>query len=728
MSTRFGLAILFQCCILVSSLTAAEPVVTNVYENLDTESGFLDRPVTFSRIGAEGDFTDGITPFVGGRELPAQVDVLRRAPDGSIRHALVSFVLPILRPSGTVRIDWLNQAPAAPPDFQWGPNPTLIDLKLTITPEAGSALTSDLSTLLNRGLADPIVKVLHDGPVMKEYEIHDVPKDDQGTPDPLLDVYWRLRFFSGESSFRVCAIVENCEMWYDGMPFQPFINYSGVEVAHNGQPIFTEVPFKQYDMSRYRILCWTGDPLENIHRRPNYDYWVKGRFVPLYNKRHPFTRADVDDKFTSPNWQYNPEEDDRIMGSGIIYKHMPATGGRSDIGPYPAWTVCYLLTGAQGTYEKILHADGNGGGCFWIHIREDVDTPGYRVENYVKPPRYDSRLMPYSEDIKVRPDGAHTPSIGYISYLLTGDKYYAEEMSFWASYHLGFWPHEGLIHTYTERHQAWCLRLVVDAAFILPETHPLQDYFHQSLLTNFQNYNTRFVQSSRRVHYIKDTDLKSSGRTNWVNSRRCSTWQYAWIVWALHNAVTKGYDTAIPMRDWAAEYIIGFYTSDDVYVAPDGKRYRYDPMDANAYSTATALVNVEFYDDNGSPALRSTTKIKDLDNYGEIWYYTKMNEDNTWTSPPGLTSSPDGDGHWPLEDPGWGHGQGHYSWHRYGAWCGIVGAYEGGVANSEEAYNLMYSLASQYEQGDPGRDPCLYEMAPRLGEEAAAVELYSRYR
>ena len=53
---------------------------------------------------------------------------------------------------------------------------------------------------------------------------------------------------------------------------------------------------------------------------------------------------------------------------------------------------------------------------------------------------------------------------------------------------------------------------------------------------------------------------------------------------------------------------------------------------------------------------------------------------------------------------------------------------KGGVANSEEAYNLMYSLASQYEQGDPGRDPCLYEMAPRLGEEAAAVELYSRYR
>ncbi len=228
MASRIYQIVFLQYCFLISSLTAAEPVVTNVYENLDADEGLTNVPVTFSRIGAEGDFAAGITPAIGGQALPAQVDVLRRAPDGSIRHALVSFVLPSLDAGGNVQIDWLNQSPAAPPDFQWGINPTSIDLKLTITPEQGSVLSSDLNTLLNRGLADPDVKILHDGPVMKEYEIHDVPKASQGTPDPLLDVYWRLRFFTGESSFRVCAIVENCEMWYDGLPFQPFIKYSGV--------------------------------------------------------------------------------------------------------------------------------------------------------------------------------------------------------------------------------------------------------------------------------------------------------------------------------------------------------------------------------------------------------------------------------------------------------------------------------------------------------------------
>ena len=31
-------------------------------------------------------------------------------------------------------------------------------------------------------------------------------------------------------------------------------------------------------------------------------------------------------------------------------------------------------------------------------------------------------------------DNAHQPSIAYVPYLLTGDRYYAEEMAFWANY------------------------------------------------------------------------------------------------------------------------------------------------------------------------------------------------------------------------------------------------------------------------------------------------------
>ena len=36
--------------------------------------------------------------------------------------------------------------------------------------------------------------------------------------------------------------------------------------------------------------------------------------------------------------------------------------------------------------------------------------------------------------IPLIPDNAHQPSLAYVPYLLTGDRYYAEEMAFWANY------------------------------------------------------------------------------------------------------------------------------------------------------------------------------------------------------------------------------------------------------------------------------------------------------
>ena len=64
--------------------------------------------------------------------------------------------------------------------------------------------------------------------------------------------------------------------------------------------------------------------------------------------------------------------------------------------------------------------------------------------------------------------------MGYLSYLLTGDRFYAEELSFWASFQMGEWPHQGLNWQGLDRAFAWSLRQVTDAAYILPQTDPLQ--------------------------------------------------------------------------------------------------------------------------------------------------------------------------------------------------------------------------------------------------------------
>jgi len=381
------------------------------------------------------------------------------------------------------------------------------------------------------------------------------------------------------------------------------------------------------------------------------------------------------------------------------------------------------MSGAAGLYRAILHADGNGAGAFYVHVRQ-CGCPGYNVFTVSQPSldrgyRIELYSLPDGTRNPVQPDHAHAPSLGYLSYLLTGDRFYAEELSFWASFQMGEWPHRGLNWQGMDRAFAWSLRQVTDAAYILPETDSLQPYFVAGINKCMDEMTEKLVQSGRRVHSPPEGGWKVSGRYNWVNATQCSSWQYAWVVWSLGNAADKGFDKARSVRDWAAEYIVGLYTSADEFTAPDGKVYRYDPKDAMPYSTATQLLETRLETKDGQKDVRVIRKLRDLENYGEMWYYTKLNEDNAWSQATGGPPEPDAQGHWPLRENGWGHGFAwdvsrqqqtrQYGWHRYGAWVALVTALEADVPKAREAWQIMVPLAGTQGEYD-------MEMVPRDGQ------------
>lgn len=733
-------------CALRARAAAPEPVVSNEYGNLDAQRALRDVPVTLSRIGAAGHFTKGITPSISGVKLPAQVDVLRKAPDGSIRHALVSFVLPSLPAGGTVSVDWLDEPPAEPSAFQWAVDLEKLGLKLLLRPEKGGLLTSDVARIVRgKWVGNPRVKVLHDGPVMKEFEIHDVPVDAGGKPDPHLEVFWRLRAFTGAKSVRVAAVVERCKARRKGHKEPVQYKFRNVELRRGEKTLYEEGPFDHLDQTRYRILAWTHGALENIHRRPNFQYWYRGRFVPKYRWVARKTAAQVDATYsTRGQMRRLPLRRQGILESGIILRHMPNTGGRWDVAPYPFWTVSYLLSGGPKTYRAILHGDGNGGGAFFIHVRQD-GAPGYNIFTVKQRPldrgyRLPLYRLPDGGRTPCQPDHAHAPSIGYVSYLLTGDKYYAEEASFWASFQMGEWPHKGLRWQQMSRSFSWGLRHVVDAAFILPDGHPLLAYFTGGVNKCLDEMIEKLVKSPRRVHSPITGVFQCSGRQNWVNAMRCSTWQYAWVVWALGNAADKGFEKAGAVRDWAAGYIVGLYTSDDEFTAPDGKVYRCDPRDAMPYSTAIALLDAKVVDikvpvsdkkgkpipgPDGKPRSKTAKGLKvvnwtprHLDNYAAVWYYTKLNVDNGWYAFRGLQTLPDANGLWPLRARGFGGGKmfwayngkvsPHFNYHQQ-AMTALAVAREANVPDAKKAWDLMMSLGGR--GGEYG-----IQMVPRIEE------------
>jgi len=708
---------------VLASPAPGQVVVSNRYDNLDTQHALANVPVTLSRIGADGHFTRGVTPVIDGRKLPAQVDVLRRARDGSTRHALVSFVLPRLDAGGSVVVDWLNERPAAPPPFEWGFDQAEFDLKLVLTPEKGGAISSDVGKVVAGAWSESKqVKTLYDGPVMKEFEIHDVPVDATGKPDPHVDVYWRLRVFTGQRSVRIAAVVERAKTRRTSGPEPVQYKSSGVKLLAGDRVLYKEGAYDHIDQTRYRIVAWTEGQLEDIHRRPNFEYWFEGKFVPKYRWVKAKSPTEVDSYYaTGGEMRARPKRGQGILESGIILRHMPNTGGRWDLGPYPSWTVAYLLAGGgPEAYRAMLHADGNGGGAFFVHVRQN-GAPGYNVSTVEQPPldkgyRVPLYTLPDGTRTPAQPDHAHAPSIGYVSYLLNGDKYYAEELSFWASYHMGEWPHKGLKWQQMDRSFAWSLRQVVDAAFILPDDHPLLGYFTDGVNRCLDEMTEGLVKSGRRVHCPASGPFQCSGRQNWVNSMRCSAWMYAWVVWALGNAADKGFVERAPaVRDWAAEYIIGLYTSEDEFKAPDGKIYRYDPRDAMPYSTAIALVDTEIVetkipvaDASGNKTFKTVPGVKAidlepkyLDNYGAVWYYTKLNIDNGWYNDRGLDRLPDENGVWPLRENGFGGGmmywaydrkqRPHFNYHLQ-AMTGLAAAVEAGVPDADKAWKLMMEL------------------------------------
>jgi len=680
-------------------------VVTNTYLNLDADGALSGVPVTFSRIGADGDFTRGITPRIGGRRVPAQVDVLRRGADGSIRHALVSMVLPRTPEGGKLRIDWLNEKPPAPPAFQWGFDREKIDVRLVLAREKGGRLGSDVGRILRGGWsASRRVRVLHDGPVMKEVEVHDVPTDAAGKADEHVEVYWRVRAFTGQRSVRVAAVVERCKDRKKSGPEPVQYKFASVKLLCGEKTLYEEGPYDHLDQTRFRILAWTDGRLEDIERRPDFAYWHGAGFVPKYRWVEPKTAAEVDAMYSRRHdMRRMPRRRQGILENGIILRHMPGTGGRWDLGPYPFWVAAYLLGGGTQTYRAILHADGNGGGAFFIHVRQK-GRAGYDVFTVTQPAqdrgyRIDLYRLPDGSRTPTQPDHAHMPSIGYVSYLLTGDKFYAEELSFWAAFQMGEWPHKGLKWHSMDRSFAWSLRQVVDAAFILPDGDGLGRYFTKGVDQCMDEMTEALVNSPRRVHSPPAGNFQCSGRQNWVNALRCSAWQYAWVVWALHNAANKGFAKAGPVRDWAAEYVIGLYTSDDEFKAPDGKTYRYDPRDAMPYSTAIALLETKIVPlAGGKKGVRQVRKIRHLDNFGEVWYYTKLNVDNGWYGDTGLRSLPDANGVWPLREDGFGGGfmywaygkkrSRHFNYHLL-AMTALAAAIEADVKDARKAWDLM---------------------------------------
>ena len=523
---RFGLGLTVLAMLLPVAEVAAAP--TNSVTITDLSGSAAGRPFTISRFFAQSEIRNYAQPQIGGVAIPAwQCDVMNRWPDGSLKHALVSFRA-TLSANGSVKVDFVNNTAASSSgspltqqqmlDFNAGGGNGSWGAAIQVT--SGSTLTANVRTMLAAGSWRYWLK----GPVVTQIIVEDRTSTltyDMGwdTYKPLHPIFV-LTFYAGTPGVKTEYILENC--WATKLKD---VSYS---LALKSGPAllttrYTKGTFTQTAMTRWRKVFWDGTEPNKSNVNYNLEYITYSKALSNYDLSKLVSSSAVSAEISD----FNGGDRGDINGNGQFLKYFPTTGGRGDIGNTPRWNVRYLFTFAAGLYDVVV---GNGAvsGHVPIHVRESNPDTSKKfcansctaanagAEAFGRPLSIDARRTIWIE----RPDWgattaedalryvgsagsagwtvdlAHQADFVYIPYLITGDWYFLEESYFWSSYNLAASNPDSVAygrhfdwgylapHGIQTRGTAWSLRTLANTSFLAPDGTPEKDYYNKKLQNN----------------------------------------------------------------------------------------------------------------------------------------------------------------------------------------------------------------------------------------------------
>ncbi|WLI88935.1 hypothetical protein Q4S45_19865 [Massilia sp. R2A-15] len=541
------------------------PVTSATLEST-TKAAQSQVPVTFGQVFAKGDVQPNVE-MVGvlpdGSTIALQVDAKANHADGSLRHAVLSAVMPQLAPGQSTVIS-LNKtsttraAQSSTPAALLGAGFTAA-VNLTVN---GQAYSVSADALLKSGKYTTWLA----GPLVNEWHVSAPLKTAAGVEHPHLSARFAIRSYTGLNKARVDVTVEN-DWAYEPNPSN-FTYDAAITVG--GQTAYQKLGLTHLHHARWRKLAWWGSAPE-VHIKHNQAYLIASRAVPNYDQSITFSestlaalRSEFSGSATEP------------MGTGMSIPYMPTTGGRRDIGLMPGWAATYLLTMDKRAKEVTL-GTADLAGSYSSHYRDkNTDRPislfDYPYMTIIDPHVEDTR-NPATGKTEAFPacnncatpntfDGSHQPALAYLPYLVTGDYYYLEELQFWAMANVfASVPDyresiKGLLHTDQVRGQAWSLRTLSEAAYITPDGHPLKQTFETILSNNLDWYNNKYSTnpSANSLGVIMEQALVYTDETG------LAPWQDDYFTAAAGRAAELGYDKANALVAWKSKFPISRMT------------------------------------------------------------------------------------------------------------------------------------------------------------------------
>jgi hypothetical protein len=507
--------------------------------------GQSNRFISIGRFFKQGDIPQFAQAVVGNAPILTQCDVKNRWPDGSLKFAVISFVLPSVT-TGGMAVTFQNQGTGNNTGYlQQG---DMLDPSYDF--EAGMQLTGVASpsisarSMLQSGhfrywLQGPIVTAViiedRDG---RSYDVN----TDGSTGNPLHPIF-EAWFYPQGKKVEVGFTLENT--WSSSSPTNSARNQSFALNLSTGyaspttrllQPTFTEFAF-----TRWRRAFWLGSDPAPVQFNWNPQYLVTTSAYPVYDVNYLPNSSVVNAEYATytnlatryPARMTIPGFDDPNYGGVVNYDQaINAAGDPSNgswIGLYPTWNIDYLLTG-DSRLQQMMTDNADLAGRFPMWFREADHSAG--SGGYFDYPRTGT-VDPYGHVVSINArqqvtlqltnwhpgcagegvdninagsalsyggwpalDTSHLPDFAFVPYSLTGKYYYLEQEEMEAGYVAGFrvgcyslsnnWWRQGYLglDELLVRDQAWSVRALAYGAFLAPDGEPEGPYFQDKLLNN----------------------------------------------------------------------------------------------------------------------------------------------------------------------------------------------------------------------------------------------------
>jgi hypothetical protein len=534
-------------------------------------------PLTFGQVFAPGDLPRGAGlagKLADGTLLPLQLDVKASHADGSVRHAVISAILPRLGAGKDLGLALVRSTRKAKSEAQseadsaGGAQPGAAADTVVAVVVDGERFTASSGALLKTQKPE----VWLQGPVVTELQVAAPLRNAKGIEHPHLAARFAIRWYGAAKQARVDVAIEN--NWaYEPDPHN--ITYD-VTITAGGKQVYEKQGLTHYHHARWRTLAWTGAAPE-LHLRHDTDYLIDSRALPNYDRS--LVMRDNALAGLASSWNGPKTEP---MGVGLAAPRMPGPGGRADIGLLPGWAAAYLLS-MDARAKKVTLGTADLAGSWPIHYRDKrtglpvnlLDFPymtlAGRASDTRNPKTGKFEAFPSCrKDMCASPNSAdspHQPGFAYLPYLVTGDHYYLEELQFWAMYNVfGSNPGyrkdaQGLLAPEQVRGQAWGLRTLGEAAYITPDRHPLKRPLNTILDSNLAWYNATYshnAQANKLGVIVNGYAVIYKGNT------AVAPWQDDFFTAAVGHVAELGFKDAEPLLKWKARFPVARMVGDGV--------------------------------------------------------------------------------------------------------------------------------------------------------------------